>query len=132
MRDVNKPVTNFNKGIIDKALMPYDELKCLEELLSNLMQSLETCSKDSDYNFFREIGKYAREMPRFSIYIEHADQVKKLVRRVCTGEISPSDALENLKNFKPFVETALKLFDEKAVWSAKHIALVVTENNPNK
>lgn len=127
MRDVNKPVTNFYKGIIDKTLMPYDELKCLEELLSNLMQSIETCSKDSDYNFFREIGKYAREMPRFSIYIEYADQVKKLVRRVCTGEISPSDALENVKIFKSFVDDALSLFDEKSVSAKKHIAPVVIE-----
>ena len=56
---------------------------------------------DSSTNLTKELGIFALQMPDYKIISKDADAAKKVIRKVCTGELSADEALTKF-------ETALK------------------------
>ncbi len=80
------------KDITTKAMQLENEFSALRRNLKALIFSLTAC--DSNTNLTKEIGQYARKMPKFTILVNQQDRLVSLVGKVCTGEILPERAVQ--------------------------------------
>lgn len=101
--------------LVEKILVSYKELTKAESFLHSLIESMEKSIYNGLFNESEDFGKYAREMPRFRIFVHEADYLKTCIRKVCTGEINMTRALARATQMYNTVHEALELFDEQKV-----------------
>lgn len=82
----------MTKDIKGKVKDLHDEIWCAQNVVKNIISSLETC--DDNTNLTQKIGIYARQMPEFKILAEKRVACISIIRQVCTGEISVEKSLK--------------------------------------
>ena len=67
-----------------------EELRIANALINDILGVLGNL-KTSD-NLTEKVGTFVIHMPEFKVLAKDAERAKHLLRKVCTGEISPKDA----------------------------------------
>lgn len=67
------------------------ELQSAKGLCLDIIGSLK--SVDSNTNLTKTIGIFVVQMPEYKILAKDSEAAKNILRRVCSGELNPKDAL---------------------------------------
>lgn len=67
------------------------ELQSAKGLCLDIVGSLESANPDT--NLTKAIGVFVVKMPEFKILAKDAESAKNVLRKVCSGELNPKDAL---------------------------------------
>lgn len=51
---------------------------------------------NANTNLTKEVGIFVIQMPEYKILAKDADSLKKLLRKVCTGEVDPHEAASKI------------------------------------
>ena len=78
-------------AITAKVKLLKEEVLSARHVCKDIIGTLEGIKPDSDYR--KEIGVYAVQAPDWKILRDEKNHLQQLVRKVCTGEISPTEAL---------------------------------------
>lgn len=81
---------NLHNNMMDILSTFHSELISAKKFCEKLSKELESCRNTSVLS--TKIGKFAKEIPNFVYLKEEHDFLLKLVRMVCTTEISTEDA----------------------------------------
>lgn len=104
-----------NNTMVAKILRAHAEIEQLDSIVSNLITTLESASKTTNYDICQNIGKYARNMPRCKIFVSHVDYLKTCIRKICTGEVSIDIALQKASELHNSIQEVLTLFNTEAI-----------------
>ena len=85
------------------------ELYSARNVFKGIISVLEKV--DSSTNLTREVGIFAMQMPDYKILAKDADSAKKVLRKVCTGELSANEALTKFKSALKEVEQLQKMLE---------------------
>lgn len=85
------------------------ELFSARNVLKDIIPVLETVN--SSTNLTKEVGIFALQMPSYKILAKDADSAKKVLRKVCTGELSANEALVKFKCALNEVEKLQKMLE---------------------
>lgn len=84
-----------------------DEVKKAIKITRDAISALKSCNEDT--NFKEEIGIYAREMPKFNLLSSR--ELIHCIRRVCTGELEPKDAIKILNGIESHLTVIYRRFN---------------------
>lgn len=84
-----------------------DEIKKALEITQNAISALKLCNENT--NLREDIGIYAREMPNF--HLLSSREITNCIRRVCTGEIEPKDAIKILSGIESHLTILSRRFN---------------------
>ena len=51
---------------------------------------------NADTNLTKEVGIFVIQMPEYKVLTKDAESLKKLLRKVCTGEVDPHEAAHQI------------------------------------
>lgn len=85
------------------------EVKQARNLCMDIVGDLEKISSD---NLTEKIGIYVRQMPDFKVLSKDAESAKQLLRKVCSGEVTPSDASNQFKSGIRQLNIIISMFDK--------------------
>lgn len=85
------------------------ELYSVRNVLKGIISVLENVN--SSTNLTRELGIFAVQMPEYKILTKDAESAKKVIRKVCTGELNVNDALDKFKVALKEVEKLQKMLE---------------------
>ena len=75
-----------------KALL--EELRLANNLCNDIIGVIKRVNSNTDFK--KEFGIFVIQMPEFKIISKDAEAAKQLLRKVCTGELTPSELLEKV------------------------------------
>lgn len=104
-----------NNSMSEKVTMSYNELKQIKGILKDLMGDLKALCEDPNLDLSDHIGQYAREMPKFKIFVEQADFLKTSIRKVCTREVDIPSALQKAEDYYILVSETLNLYNANSI-----------------
>lgn len=85
------------------------ELQSVKSLCLDIIGSLE--SVDSDTNLTKTIGIFVVQMPEYKILAKDSESAKNVLRKVCSGELNPKDALSLFERSLSEVEMLQKMLE---------------------
>jgi len=83
------------------------ELQSAHDLLKDIIGALDLATPDT--NLTKTIGIYVVQMPEYKVLAKDAENAKQLLRKVCSGEISPDMALKKFVHAIDEVHMLLEL-----------------------
>lgn len=83
------------------------ELHSIVQICNDLINAIENCKEQ---NLAREVGIFARTMPKFKAFADESRQMVEIARKVCTLEISKKEAIESLSKIVEELENTQKNF----------------------
>lgn len=86
------------------------ELQSAKGLLKDIIGVLESVTTDT--NLTKEVGIFVIQMPDYKILNKDADNAKQVLRKVCTGELSPQEASSKCAGALGEVEKLLKMLKD--------------------
>lgn len=78
------------------------ELQSAHGILKDVIGTLDGLKSDS--NLTKEVGIFIIQMPSYKILTKDSEELKKLLRLVCSGEITPEDAANKCRSALAEVE----------------------------
>lgn len=93
-------------AITAKVKLLKEEVFSAINVCKDIIGSLEGLKSDSDYR--KEIGIYTYQMPCWKILADERIKGVNLLRQVCTGEISSSEAIDFFRSALNELETLNK------------------------
>ena len=85
------------------------ELYSTRNVFKGIISVLEKV--DSSTNLTKELGIFAVQMPDYKILAKDADSAKKTLRKICTGELTPSEGLVKFETALKEVEKLQKMLE---------------------
>lgn len=85
------------------------ELYSVRNVCKGIISVLENVN--SSTNLTKELGIFAIQMPEYKILTKDADSAKKVLRKVCTGELTPSEGLVKFQTALKEVEKLQKMLE---------------------
>ena len=82
------------------------ELSSAESVCIGIISTLQAVKPET--NLTKNVGIFAVQMPDYKVLARDADSAKKLLRMVCTGEMSPQDACQKFRKALDEVQTLLE------------------------
>ena len=70
------------------------ELQSARGLLKDIIGTLQSVTPET--NLTKAIGIFVIQMPEYKVFAKDSENVKQLLRKVCSGEISPAIAIGKL------------------------------------
>ena len=89
------------------------EAKRAKALCLDILGDLEQITASD--NLTNRIGIYVRQMPDFKVLSKDAESTKQLLRKVCSGEITPADACEHIKDAINQLDIIISMLDSAKV-----------------
>ena len=86
-----------------------EELRIASGLIRDIMGVLSD-PKSLD-NLTQSVGVFVLEMPEFKVLTKDSESAKRILRKVCTGEIKPAEAFCMFDLALKEVNTLLNMFD---------------------
>ena len=86
------------------------ELRSSTGLILDILGVLNSVKPDT--NLTKEIGTFVVNFPEYKVMAKDADSAKKLLRKVCTGEISAEEAAKHFKSAFEEVSKLLNMLEE--------------------
>lgn len=94
-------------AITAKARLLKEEVFSAINVCKDIIGTLKNVSDKTDFK--KEIGIFALQAPNWRILIDEKNQMVQVVRKICTGEMTPEEAL-------PLFESGLKELYELDKW----------------
>ena len=85
------------------------ELYSARNVFTSIISVLKKAN--SSTNLTKEIGIFAKQMPEYKILAKDADSAKKIIRKVCTSELSTKEAVILFENAQKEIEMLLKMLE---------------------
>ena len=82
------------------------ELLSIKPIFEQIINSLKSVTPQT--NLTKEIGIYVVTLPNYKVLVRDAESAKDKLRKVCSGELSPADAIIKFKKALQEVNTLLK------------------------
>ena len=78
-------------AITAKAKLLKQEVLSAKNICKDIIDTLLNVTNDTDFK--KEIGVFALQAPNWKILTDEKRQMQDLVRKVCTGEVTPDEAI---------------------------------------
>ena len=85
------------------------ELYSVRNVCNGIISVLKKAN--SSTNLTKELGIFAVQMPEYKILTKDADSSKKVIRKVCTGELTVDEALVKFETALKEVEKLQKMLE---------------------
>ena len=72
------------------------ELQSARHLLQDILGTLQSVTPDT--NLTKDIGTFVVQMPEYKVLAKDSENAKQLLRKVCSGEITPDIAINKFSN----------------------------------
>jgi len=85
------------------------ELQSAQSLLEEILGTLESVTLDT--NLTKVVGIFVVQMPEYKVLAKDSESAKNLLRKVCSGEISPAIAFKRLADALVEVKMLLEVLE---------------------
>lgn len=107
--------THENKVMVLKLVRLYKELTVAKGYVADVLGALKKWTPET-MSYTTHISKpFIKEMPKFKIMEKEAEEVKKLLRRVCTEELPIEKAIPFFEKMEKEIEEVLGMVNTQKI-----------------